>query len=230
MRLDHITSRVLRYVKGAVGETDVPEGLPEFINQRRRWLNGSFFAATYAIAHTGQMLSSGHSVSRKVVLSIQAFYNVINLIASWFAIVSTISGTMLTILSDRTKGNFYLFFVILSSSLEAPSFHMHPIRYLNSVVQVLFHCMPAVFNLMWTFWFSTSWLPLSLPAFCSPWATNHDRELSQSNGDFFLTLRSARNGSTRQSRLSSRFLWSISFLPRWSALFKQRSKEELRIK
>ena len=69
----------------------MPDGLPEFINQRRRWLNGSFFAATYAIAHIGQMLSSGHSVSRKIVLSIQAFYNIINLIASWFAIVSTIS-------------------------------------------------------------------------------------------------------------------------------------------
>ncbi|KAI9510939.1 chitin synthase-domain-containing protein [Russula earlei] len=111
---------VLRYVKGAVGETDVPEGLPEFINQRRRWLNGSFFAATYAIAHVGQMLSSGHSASRKFVLTIQAFYNVVNLIASWFAI-----------------GNFYLFFVILSSSLESPAFHMHPIRYFNSVVQYL---------------------------------------------------------------------------------------------
>lgn len=144
LRLDHIASRILRYVKSAVGETDVPEGLPEFINQRRRWLNGSFFAATYAIAHIGQMLSSGHSVSRKVVLSIQAFYNIINLIASWFAIVSTILETMMTTLTDRAKGNFYLFFVILSSSLEAPSFHMYPIRYLNSVVQVLSPYMRAV--------------------------------------------------------------------------------------
>jgi chitin synthase len=89
---DHISSRVLRYVKSAVAETDVPEGLPEFINQRRRWLNGSFFAATYAIAHVGQMLSSGHTVSRKVVLSIQTIYNVINLIASWFSIVSIIGS------------------------------------------------------------------------------------------------------------------------------------------
>jgi cellulose synthase/poly-beta-1,6-N-acetylglucosamine synthase-like glycosyltransferase len=144
LRLDHIASRILRYVKSAVGETDVPEGLPEFINQRRRWLNGSFFAATYAIAHIGQMLSSGHSVSRKVVLSIQAFYNIINLIASWFAIVSTILEAMMTTLTDRAKGNFYLFFVILSSSLEAPSFHMYPIRYLNSVVQVLSPYMRAV--------------------------------------------------------------------------------------
>ncbi|KAI6166193.1 chitin synthase-domain-containing protein [Pisolithus thermaeus] len=77
---------VLRYVKGAIGETDVPESLPEFISQRRRWLNGSFFAAVYAIAHTGQILRSGHSTSRKVTLMIEAVYNLINLVFSWFAI------------------------------------------------------------------------------------------------------------------------------------------------
>ncbi len=43
----------------------MPDSIPEFISQRRRWLNGSFFAATYAIAHTGQILRSGHSVARK---------------------------------------------------------------------------------------------------------------------------------------------------------------------
>ncbi|KAI0268865.1 chitin synthase-domain-containing protein [Gloeopeniophorella convolvens] len=114
------SSWVLRFVKSAVGETDVPDGLPEFINQRRRWLNGSFFAATYAVAHVGQMMSSGHSISRKAALLVQTLYNIINLIASWFAI-----------------GNFYLFFVILSSSLESPDFHMHWIRYFNSVIQYL---------------------------------------------------------------------------------------------
>ena len=86
------------------------------------------------------MLTSGHSVSRKVVLSIRALYNVINLIASWFSIVSTpyTDGPLEAIPTIlAVKGNFYLFFVILSLSLEAPAFHMHPIRYLNSVVQVL---------------------------------------------------------------------------------------------
>lgn len=81
--------RVLKYVKGAVGETDVPDALPEFISQRRRWLNGSLFAATYAIAHIGQVLRSGHSFARKTVLTIETIYNVISLIFSWFSIVRT---------------------------------------------------------------------------------------------------------------------------------------------
>ncbi|EEQ29733.1 chitin synthase 2 [Microsporum canis CBS 113480] len=36
---------LLKFVKSAVGETDVPDTVPEFISQRRRWLNGAFFAA-----------------------------------------------------------------------------------------------------------------------------------------------------------------------------------------
>ena len=75
-------------MKGAIGETDVPDSLPEFISQRRRWLNGSFFAATYAIAHVGQIMRSGHSFPRKVVLLIETVYNVVNLIFAWFSIVS----------------------------------------------------------------------------------------------------------------------------------------------
>jgi len=81
--------RILKYVKSAIAETDVPDALPEFISQRRRWLNGSFFAATYAIAHLGQILRSGHSMGRKVTLVMETIYNVINLIAAWFAIVGS---------------------------------------------------------------------------------------------------------------------------------------------
>lgn len=78
-------------MKGAVGETDVPEALPEFISQRRRWLNGSFFAATYAIAHVGQIMRSGHSFARKVTLMVETVYNIINLIFSWFSIVCALA-------------------------------------------------------------------------------------------------------------------------------------------
>jgi chitin synthase len=91
--------RILKYVKSAIGETDVPDALPEFMGQRRRWLNGSFFAATYAIAHVGQILTSGHTVGRKFALFAQTIYNVINLIASWFGIVSCVLLPLATVLT-----------------------------------------------------------------------------------------------------------------------------------
>ena len=41
----------LRYVKEAKASTDVPDTVPEFISQRRRWLNGSLFSVrSYLLA------------------------------------------------------------------------------------------------------------------------------------------------------------------------------------
>ncbi|CAG8576054.1 9674_t:CDS:2, partial [Racocetra fulgida] len=53
----------LKYVKAAKAETDVPDNVAEFISQRRRWLNGSFFAAFYSIAHFTRIWSSGDNGS-----------------------------------------------------------------------------------------------------------------------------------------------------------------------
>ncbi|KAJ7262233.1 glycosyltransferase family 2 protein [Mycena haematopus] len=114
------SSWILKYVKGAIAETDVPDALPEFITQRRRWLNGSLFAAIYAVAHAGQILRSGHSLTRKILLMIETGYSVVNILLSWFSI-----------------GNFYIFFVVLTSSLEDESFRMPAIKYVNTVVQYL---------------------------------------------------------------------------------------------
>ncbi|KAJ7593872.1 chitin synthase [Mycena floridula] len=120
---------ILRYVKGARGETDVPDTLPEFIAQRRRWLNGSFFAATYAIAHSGQILRSDHSTIRKTMLMIETVYNIINLVFSWFSL-----------------GNFYLFFVVLTSSLEDEAFGLKGIAIFNTIVQyAMAFCIAACF-------------------------------------------------------------------------------------
>ncbi|KZS93933.1 glycosyltransferase family 2 protein [Sistotremastrum niveocremeum HHB9708] len=106
---------VLKYVKQARGTTDVPDALPEFISQRRRWLNGSFFAAIYALAHVGQILQSDHSLGRKALLMIEAGYNLVGLVFAWFAI-----------------GNFYIFFSILTSSLAPQS---AAFNFFNTVVQ-----------------------------------------------------------------------------------------------
>ena len=78
----------LSYIKAAKGETDVPEGAPEFISQRRRWLNGSFAASLYSLMHFGRMYKSGHNIIRMFFFHIQLLYNVINVIFAWFSLAS----------------------------------------------------------------------------------------------------------------------------------------------
>ncbi|KAJ2226200.1 hypothetical protein IWW45_007563 [Coemansia sp. RSA 485] len=79
---------VLRYVKNAKAVTDVPDTLSELISQRRRWLNGSFFAAFYAIVHWWRMFGTSHSLYRRVLLTVEFLYQTINMIFSWFAIAN----------------------------------------------------------------------------------------------------------------------------------------------
>ena len=91
---------ILQYVKSSTGETDVPDTVDELILQRRRWLNGSFFAAVYAIAHFHDFFRSDHSIFRKLMFFLEFVFNTINMIFSWFAL-----------------GNFFLVFKILTTSL-----------------------------------------------------------------------------------------------------------------
>ncbi|KAG9245071.1 chitin synthase 2 [Calycina marina] len=78
----------LTYIKAAKGETDVPEGAPEFIGQRRRWLNGSFAASMYSIMHFGRMYKSGHNLVRMFFFHIQLLYNMFTVFMSWFMLAS----------------------------------------------------------------------------------------------------------------------------------------------
>jgi chitin synthase len=95
-------SWILQYIKGSTGETDVPEEMADFILQRRRWLNGSFFAAVYALTHFYQIFRSNHSFLRKIMFHFEFLYQFINMIFTWFNL-----------------GNFFLVFEILTSSLKA---------------------------------------------------------------------------------------------------------------
>lgn len=112
---------VLKYVKSARGVTDVPEGLPEFISQRRRWLNGSFFAAVYALYHTAQFVRSGHNVWRKSLLVFESFYSFVNMCFAWFGLA-----------------NYYIFFRILTTSLEDPTFKLRGIGVFNVFMQYIY--------------------------------------------------------------------------------------------
>lgn len=112
---------VLKYIKQARGVTDVPDQLPEFISQRRRWLNGSLFAALYALVHTRQFLASDHGTWRKAMLMIESLCSFVNVCFAWFGVA-----------------NFYIFFRILTTSLEGPTFKMKGISFANTLAQYLY--------------------------------------------------------------------------------------------
>jgi len=79
---------VLKYVRSATGETDVPDAVPEFVSQRRRWLNGAFFAALYSLVHFRQVWETDHTIFRKVLLHLEFFYQFVSLCFTFFSLVS----------------------------------------------------------------------------------------------------------------------------------------------
>ncbi|KAF4869705.1 Chitin synthase 2 [Colletotrichum siamense] len=97
-------SWVLKYVKGCHGETDVPDTVPEFISQRRRWLNGAFFAAVYSLVHFKQIWSTDHTFARKVLLHIEFVYQFLQLMFTYFSLA-----------------NFYLTFYFVAGGLADPT-------------------------------------------------------------------------------------------------------------
>jgi chitin synthase len=92
---------VLKFVKSCKGETDVPDAVPEFISQRRRWLNGAFFAAVYSLLHFRQIWHTDHTVWRKVLLHIEFVYQFVSLVFTFFSLA-----------------NFYLTFYFIAGSLS----------------------------------------------------------------------------------------------------------------
>jgi len=98
----------LHYVKSAYAVTDVPDQVsfsfgslalfvnrsfpfrkvPELISQRRRWLNGSFFAAVNSTVHFYYIYRSSHTFLRKAWIHVEMLYQFFNLVFSWFALVS----------------------------------------------------------------------------------------------------------------------------------------------
>lgn len=92
---------ILHYVKSAQAVTDVPDSVPELISQRRRWLNGSFFAGLHSIVKFSYIYRSSHSLGRKIALHFEMLYQLIQLLFTWFGIA-----------------NYFLAYTILTGSLS----------------------------------------------------------------------------------------------------------------
>ena len=63
---------VLKYIPGCKALTDPPENIMVLMKQRRRWINGSIFAAFYCIINFCKVTDSGHGVIR--VITIYLFF------------------------------------------------------------------------------------------------------------------------------------------------------------
>lgn len=75
----------MTYVKDAIARTDVPHDLVNLIAQRRRWLNGAFFATVFSIWNWGRVYSeSSHSLPRKIALFVYYVYNLIYTLFGFF--------------------------------------------------------------------------------------------------------------------------------------------------
>lgn len=81
-----------RLVSTAGGETDCPESTIDFINQRRRWLNGSLSASLYSLRMSWRLIYSGHNLLRMSTLFVQMFYNLLALLIAWVSL----AGYLLT--------------------------------------------------------------------------------------------------------------------------------------
>ncbi|KIW66764.1 chitin synthase 1 [Phialophora macrospora] len=127
---------VLKFVKSAYGETDVPDAVPEFISQRRRWLNGAFFAAVYSLVHFKQIWHTDHTLTRKILLHVEFVYQFISLLFTFFSLA-----------------NFYLTFYFIAGSLADPTvdpFGHHIGKYIFVVLRyitVLLICLQFILSL-----------------------------------------------------------------------------------
>ncbi|KAM0752335.1 hypothetical protein T439DRAFT_324414 [Meredithblackwellia eburnea MCA 4105] len=114
------SSWLLHYQRSAKGVTDVPSSITGLIDQRRRWLNGSFFAAIHAIFHFTYLYRSSHRFMTKFWLHVELVYQVFQMIFAWFGL-----------------GNFFIIYFILSNSL-VPLIKSGAIPIINSVTMYLY--------------------------------------------------------------------------------------------
>jgi chitin synthase len=73
------------------------------VSQRRRWLNGAFFAAVYSLVHFKQIWLTDHTIARKILLHIEFVYQFIQLIFTYLSLA-----------------NFYLTFYFIAGGLADP--------------------------------------------------------------------------------------------------------------
>ncbi|CVK84447.1 probable CHS-3 chitin synthase 3 [Fusarium proliferatum] len=86
------THWLLKYVP-VTATTDIPMTTTDFINQRRRWLNGAFFSTIYVLKRCGHLWRSDHSRMRKLAFFIPLLHSVLALVLAWFSLAAFLLST-----------------------------------------------------------------------------------------------------------------------------------------
>ncbi|KAF5010162.1 hypothetical protein FDECE_3655 [Fusarium decemcellulare] len=86
------THWLLKYVP-LKATTDIPMTTTDFINQRRRWLNGAFFSTIHVLKRFRAVWQSDHSIMRKLVFYIPLLHSVLGLVLAWFSLAAFLLTT-----------------------------------------------------------------------------------------------------------------------------------------
>lgn len=145
----------LEYVKEAQAEADPVTSLAGLIKQRRRWLNGTFFAMVYALANWGRIWrESRHTVTRKLALSFEFVYlSLMTVVGTWFGIgvMYTMIQQLFLYVLDENQGlvqlgkyltliYFILIVVELIANLKCKPEAMAQLHLFCSVVFIAYMC------------------------------------------------------------------------------------------
>ena len=117
-----------RIVPSASGETDIPVSTVDFINQRRRWLNGSLSATIYSLRMSYRLFQTGHTI-RIAALLFQMLYNLLSFLLAWFSLAGYLLTTFIVndITGDPPKDS------------QLPGFPFGAgTRIVNSIIQILY--------------------------------------------------------------------------------------------
>ncbi|OMJ86741.1 hypothetical protein SteCoe_11677 [Stentor coeruleus] len=77
---------ILRYNKYAIAYTDPPNDFDQLLLQRRRWINGSWFALIDAIYNYKGIWMTNHSICRKLFFTLEILYYFVSVLYSFFII------------------------------------------------------------------------------------------------------------------------------------------------
>ncbi|KAK7045814.1 Chitin synthase 4 [Paramarasmius palmivorus] len=115
-------SWILHYVKSAYAVTDVPDQVPELISQRRRWLNGSFFAAVHSTVHFYYIYRTNYYIAFVILsdgmedpqFNIKGIH-VVNVILNYFYLGLLVMCFLLS-MGNRPQGAKWQYTIALSDS------------------------------------------------------------------------------------------------------------------